>query len=128
MSDHEHQPERAAALAEARAEADARLREILPLFALPEPARTDELRARGLHPVAVVHGGPESDDDVRRFAAVSALAHTLGSAFRSGGNDYDVYLFPTPNDAGRFAARASEFVDPWWRITLDATPRFGGAR
>ncbi|MFI7643520.1 hypothetical protein [Nonomuraea sp. NPDC049400] len=86
-----------------------------------------ELAVAGLHPVSIVHGDPETEQDAQAiYRTLPDLARSCGSLYSSGGgNDYSVFVF-TGDDAAaaaeRFIAAAREHARSWWRITPTAGP------
>jgi hypothetical protein len=92
------------------------------------PAITEaELAAEGIHPVSIVHGYRETDEDARLIGQVRQhLAEECGLlAGRRGGNDYTTYLFAGPSAAGAavtFTTKVLEIAPRWWRMTPTAHP------
>lgn len=101
-----------------------RAAEILAILALPdEEAARARLAARGLYPVAVVHGEPDSDVAVELICGrMSRAAERLGCRHKSGGNDATTYLFPARDAAVDFLAEVSGFAESWWTLTATARP------
>jgi hypothetical protein len=111
-------------------EAMARAREIAAITALPEETARAELAARGLHPVSVAHGEPESDQAVELICGrLAEAAERLGCRHKSGGNDATTYLFPSHDAAVQFLAEVTGFAESWWTVTATARPVYnhGGA-
>lgn len=99
-----------------------------------------EMAMRGEHPVSVVHGDMETDDDAKligtllpRCAEVAAQQAGATIAGTRGGNDYTTYRF-----AGAGAAKAAaDFAGyarymalmtgrRWWNVTETPSPVFPG--
>lgn len=128
------QPRRATAVSRsddgwqaARAEAERRAAELFATFAEQQAVAEAELAARGIHPVSIAHGDPETPEDANLiFEALPALAGECGTIAGSrGGNDYITYLFAGPGAADAavtFIARALAIAPRWWRITPTAHP------
>ncbi len=80
-----------------------------------------ELATQGRVPVTVVHGDPDSDEDMWLIGAVlPALAEQAGPpVYRQGGNDSITYGFAPPDAAAAAAAFEAEvraIAPPWWRM------------
>lgn len=85
-----------------------------------------ELAARGIVPVSVVHGDPESAEDEQLHHSLHRLAAEAGPYCATiGGNDYTTWHFCGPNaenDALVFIGLADRIARPWWTITRTAHP------
>ena len=86
-----------------------------------------ELAARGIYPVSVAHGSPETGEDAGLiFEVLPRLARECGTlAATRGGNEYTTYLFAGPgagDAAVAFVARVLAVAPRWWRITATAYP------
>lgn len=98
-----------------------------------------ELAAGGVHPVAVVHGDPETELDARlhytdlhQLADEAAARHGARMTGTRGGNDYTTYFFAGSGAAEAALAfqaaaegLAAEHDRRWWNVTLTAYPQFG---
>jgi hypothetical protein len=87
------------------------------------------LAARGVHPVSVVHGDPDSEKAVELiFGTLHRLAEEAGHFTRTvGGNDYTTWFFEGPGAeqaAVKFIAAVTAIAEPWWIVTATAQPKF----
>jgi len=88
-----------------------------------------ELAAGGIHPVSVVHGDAESDEDAELiYRELPRLAREAGHfAVTRGGNDYTTWFFDA-EDAEQasvaFISAVTAIARPWWIITATAQPQF----
>ena len=104
-----------------------RAEELAAVFAADPVVTEAELAVRGIHPVSVAHGSPETDEDADLiFEVLPRLARECGTlAGTRGGNEYTTYLFAGPGadaDAVTFIARVLAAAPRWWRITTTAYP------
>ncbi|MFC7585610.1 hypothetical protein ACFQYP_19105 [Nonomuraea antimicrobica] len=92
-----------------------------------------ELATQGSVPVTVVHGDPDSDEDMQLIGEVlPALAEQAGPlAFRQGGNGSITYVFAPPDAAAAaaaFEAQVRAIAPPWWRIVPSPHARWTRGR
>ena len=99
-----------------------------------------EMAMRGEHPVSVVHGDMETDDDAQligtllpRCAGHAAFEAGATIAGTRGGNDYTTYRFAGPGAAkaaADFAGYARNMAlitgRTWWNVTETPSPVFPG--
>ena len=85
-----------------------------------------ELAAQGIHPVCVVTGYLETEEDANRLTRLGATATAYGSRQMIGGSDYATYLFPDEQSVLGFAAEVLGWPDlpTWWRVTPTAQPAY----
>ena len=104
-----------------------RAEELAAVFAADQVVTEAELAAKGIYPVSVAHGSPETDEAAALiFEVLPRLARECGTLTATrGGNEYTTYLFAGPGaDAAAvaFMARVLAVAPRWWRITAMAYP------
>ena len=104
-----------------------RAEELAAMFTGHQVITEAELAARGIHPVSVAHGTPETDEDARLiFEELPRLARECGTLTGTrGGGEHTTYLFTGPGAdaaAAAFMARVLAVAPRWWRITATAYP------
>lgn len=112
-----------------REQAQRRHDELIAASVGPQAVEEALLAARGIHPVSVAHGDPESDADAKLiYEVLPDLARESGTITATrGGHDYTTYLFAgpdAPDAVAAFIARAIAVAPPRWRITPTAHPVF----
>ena len=112
---------------EVLAQARRRAAELDELFRA-DPAIADaELAARGLRPVTITHGTPDTGtDDQLIHQVLPRLASQAGTvAAVRGGSEHTTWLFTgqaADSSAAAFIAGALSVAPRWWRITATAHP------
>jgi hypothetical protein len=92
------------------------------------PAIADaELSARGLRPVTIAHGAPDTGTDEQLIHQVlPRMASQAGPvAAVRGGSEHTTWLFTGPaadRSAAAFIGGALSVAPLWWRITATAHP------
>lgn len=105
-----------------------RKRQLAEMIAQPEPLATAGLMTMGVHPVSVVTGSPETEEEAALVNDLPKIAaecdgERTPSAF--GGNEYVTYLFDRPNAvhaAEAFASTVRLRAPRWWQVTATAHP------
>lgn len=108
-------------------EAGRRSAELAAVFAGHQAITEAELAARGIHPVSISHGTPETGEDTDLlYKTLPGLAAGCGTLTGThGGNEHSTYLFSGPGAdvaAAAFMGRVLEVAPRWWRITPTAYP------
>lgn len=121
MTDHNPEINEVYEEAKRRAAAMADLFNELPVVTEAELAAADK------HPVSIVHGDAETEEDARLiFQVLPGLAQDCGPpSLRRGGNDYTTFVFDAAAAAVVFIAEVSAVAPRWWRITPTAQPVWG---
>ena len=85
-----------------------------------------ELALRGLHPVSIAHGSPDSPEEQQLlWTTVRGWARDTGHlTSTAGGSEHTTFLFTDADAAVAFQARVAGAAPRWWRITATAKPRF----
>lgn len=103
--------------------------EIMAAFEQAAAVEEAELAARGVHPVSVVHGDIESEEDANLICGtLHELAARAGTySLTRGGNDYTTWFFDSSESARAavtFIAAVIAIAPPWWVVTPTAQPKF----
>jgi hypothetical protein len=112
---------------EVLAQARRRAAELDELFCSGPAIADAELAARGLRPVTIAHGAPDTSEDEHLIGQVlPRLASQSGPvAAVRGGIEHTTWLFTGPaadSSAAAFIAAALSVAPRWWRITPTAYP------